>query len=268
MTRMIARQVIQQDARPRAAGDEGVNRSDAMQSRFLYKSAGTVFVLASLLMITCFTLLGALLGFPDILRAETGVVFQRLLESGASARILYYGLMLSAVLLIFEAVLFHKVFDDGKGGVLLSLGKYCGICAGMFFIFGFMRWVFLVPYLVETYTSADPGGAAAATAEGLFRAFDIYLGLSMGEHMGFLFLSLMLGFFGITIIRSSLAPAWLGWCAMGIGLGVLYGNTEVFGFPLAFDVNRVATKLSLAWMVTLGIILLLKKTPATEVSLP
>ena len=243
-----------------------MNRSEAMQSRILYKSAGTVFVLASLLMITCFTLLGVLLGFPDILRAETGEVFQRLLESGAGARILYYGLMLSAVLLIFEAVLFQKVFDDGRGRVLPALGKYCGICAGLFFIFGFMRWVFLVPYLVETYTSVEPGGAAAATAAGLFRAFDIYLGLSMGEHMGFLFLSLMLGFFGMTIIRSRFVPAWLGWCAMVIGLGVLYGNTEVFGLPLAFDVNRMATKLSLVWMITLGLFLLLKKTPMPKES--
>jgi hypothetical protein len=82
--------------------------------------------------------------------------------------------------------------------------------------------------------------------------------------MGFLFLSLMLAFFGIALVQARYAPSWLGWCGLIIGLGVLYGDTEAFGLPLSFVVNRAATKLSLVWMIAVGIFLLVSKTRPLE----
>ncbi len=230
----------------------------------LRKASGILFICASLLMLICFALLGIKLGYPDILRQETGVALAKFLANAGLARALYYGLMISAVLVIIEAVLFQRVFKQQSDSVFLELGKYAGICAGFSFIFGFMRWVFLVPFLAGTHAQAPPGSALADTSAFLFRAFDTYLGTTIGEHMGFLFLSLMLFFFGIALIQSggfSSCQGWLGWLGILIGLGVLYGNTEVFGFPLAFDINRAATKLSLLWMIAIGVLLLVAKPP-------
>lgn len=230
----------------------------------LRKASGIVYICSSLLMLACFVLLGAKLGYPEILREETGVALAKFMAKADLARTLYYGLMVSAVLVIMEAVLFHRVFRGSQNEVWLELGKYSGVCAGLSFIFGFMRWVFLVPFIARTHAQAAPDGAVAQTSAFMFRAFDIYLGTTIGEHMGFLFLSLMLFFFGIALIRNtggSLWPTWLGWLGILIGLGVLYGNTEVFNFPLAFDINRAATKLSLLWMIAVGVFLLASKPP-------
>lgn len=238
-----------------------MNRQDHQTDARLQKTTGAVFVGASLLMMACFVALGVKLGYPDILRQETAHVLKVYLEAGYPVRLLYYGLVLAAVLVVLESVLFARVFEAPENGVLLQLGKCCGVCAGAFFILGFMRWVFLVPYLAATH--ADPAASQAVrdTAALLFRAFDTYLGFSLGEHIGFLFLSLMLIFFGLALKASSLAPAWLGWCGVLIGLGVLYGDAEAFNMPLAFKINRVATKLSLAWMILVGVLLLLGKIP-------
>ena len=225
-----------------------------MADNVLRRTTGVLFIVISLLMLTCFVLLGIILGYPEILREETGVILTRFHEAGNTAPLLYYGLMISAVLVIFESVLFQRVFDEEARDVFLELGKYAGICAGLAFIFGFMRWVFLVPQLARTYAESG-GGLDAETTSLLFRAFDTFLGFSIGEHVGFMFLSLMLGFFGTALIRLKKAPFWIGWCGIIIGLGVLYGDTEAFSWPLSFTVNRVATKLSLIWMITVGIFL-------------
>jgi hypothetical protein len=230
----------------------------------LRKVSGVLFICASLLMLSCFVLLGIKLGYPDILREETSVALARFMENAGLARLLYYGLMVSAVLVILEAILFHRVFKAQEDNVFLELGKYSGICAGFSFIFGFMRWVFLVPFLAGLHLKAGPGSSTAESSALLFRAFDTYLGTTIGEHMGFLFLSLMLFFFGIALIQLSsgrVLLGWLGFLGILIGLGVLYGNTEVFGFSLAFDINRGATKLSLLWMIAVGAYLLIGKAP-------
>jgi hypothetical protein len=235
-----------------------------MPAVMLRKASGVLFICASVLMLACFVLLGVKLGYPDILREETGVALAKFMGNAGLARALYYGLMVSAVLVIMEAVLFHRIFREQRDSAFLELGKYSGICAGFCFIFGFMRWVFLVPFLAVTHAQAAPDSPLAQTSAFMFRAFDTYMGTTIGEHMGFLFLSLMLFFFGIAMIQSaggSLWPVLLGWLGILIGLGVLYGNTEVFGFPLAFDINRTATKLSLLWMIAVGVYMLATKPP-------
>jgi hypothetical protein len=229
------------------------------------KATGLLFIVVSVLMLCCFVLLGVLLEYPEILRQGTAAVLTKYHEAGKTGPLLYYGLMISAVLVIFEAILFQRVFRDDSQSIWLELGKYSGVLAGVFFIFGFMRWVFLVPLLAQNH-AADAAGVSPETMALMFQAFDTYLGFSIGEHMGFLFLSLMLAFFGLALVQSRQAPTWLGWCGLIIGLAVLYGDTEAFGLPLSFVINRTATKLSLVWMIAVGIFLLVSKAPSLEYS--
>ena len=227
----------------------------------LRKTTGVLFTVGSLLMLTCFILLGVVLDYPDILREETGVVLTRIHQAGVTPRFLYYGLALSAALVIFEAVLFQCVFENESRDVFLELGKTAGIIAGLAFIFGFMRWVFLVPMLAGSYVESG-ASSTSETAAALFRAFDVYLGFSVGEHVGFLFLSLMLVFFGLGLARLGKPWSRLGWCGAAIGLGVLYGDGEAFDLPFSFEINRVASKLSLVWMIVVGVYLVFsRKSP-------
>ena len=234
-----------------------------MRSTAERKATGVLFIAVSVLMLCCFVLLGIILEYPEILRQGTGAVLAKYHQAGKTGPMLYYGLMISAVLVIFEAVLFQRVFRNDSQSVWLELGKYSGVLAGVFFIFGFMRWVFLVPLLAQNHAVAA-AGVSPETMELMFQAFDTYLGFSIGEHMGFLFLSLMLALFGIALVQSRHAPSWLGWCGLVIGLGVLYGDTEAFGLPLSFVINRAATKLSLVWMIAVGIFLLVGETSSMD----
>jgi hypothetical protein len=63
----------------------------------------------------------------------------------------------------------------------------------------------------------------------IFEGLDRYLGVGVGEHLGYLLTGGWTILTGALIVGTAVFPAWLGWLAMPIGAAQLIGALEFVG---------------------------------------
>jgi hypothetical protein len=63
----------------------------------------------------------------------------------------------------------------------------------------------------------------------IFRAFHQYLGVGVGEHLGYLLTGLWSILTGIAIVLGDTLVAWLGWPGIVIGAGIAICSAEFLG---------------------------------------
>ena len=56
-----------------------------------------------------------------------------------------------------------------------------------------------------------------------------YLGVGVGEHLGYLFTGLWSVLTGAAVVSSELIPAWMGWVGIVVGAGLIVGSAEFLG---------------------------------------
>jgi hypothetical protein len=203
-----------------------------------------------------FFLLQRAFTYPDILRQPTEKILRRFKEGGAPLRRLWYGFAFSAVLFTPVPVLVHQVFQPDAPWFLL-VGTVTGVLAGVFQTLGLIRWPFLVPFLAETYTDPKSTQASRDSASVIFQAFHRYAGVAVGEHLGFIFTSIWTVLLCFAIIQTQVVSPLFGWLGILPPLGILTGVFEETGFKAAGAINAISYILWSAWLVALGISLLL-----------
>src|SRR4051794_20338257 len=154
-----------------------------------------------------FAALAARFDYPDILRKPTGEVLARFREGGSALVLLWWGFAMTAVLLAPVAVLLAFVLE-GADPALLALGAVAGVLAALVQFLGLVRWPFLVPYLARA--DADPQASAGTrqAVDVVFQSFNRYLGVAVGEHLGYLFTGAWSILAGIAMIQADV-PAWV-----------------------------------------------------------
>jgi sterol desaturase/sphingolipid hydroxylase (fatty acid hydroxylase superfamily) len=130
--------------------------------------------------------LAAKFDYPDILRKPTQEILQRFRDGGSRLVLLWWSFVMTAVLLAPAAVLLSGALA-GADATLLSVGSATGVLAAVVQFLGLIRWPFLVPYLARAAT--DPGATEARkeAVDVVFQSFNRYLGVAVGEHLGYLF---------------------------------------------------------------------------------
>jgi hypothetical protein len=130
-------------------------------------------------------------------------------------------------------------------------------------ILGLLRWVYLVPSLARL--NADPrleSGERVATVA-VFRAMHQYLGVGLGEHLGYLFTGIWSVLTGVAIVGRALIPAWMGWLGIVVGVGLMIGSAEFLGRDAehgwvfagaAIPILYIAWSL---WLLAMGIVLII-----------
>lgn len=188
--------------------------------------AAVALIAAPLWFNATFALLAKRFDYPDILRRPTEEILERFRAGGPSLILLWWAFMLSGLLLIGAVVLLSQAL--GFGGIL-PLATTIGVLAGLVQMLGLLRWVYLVPSLARAHgdPQSSPGDREATAA--IFRAFHQYLGLGVGEHLGYLLTGLWSVLIGIGVMQSTLMPSWLGWTGIVIGAGLAVGSTEFLG---------------------------------------
>ena len=168
--------------------------------------------------------------------------------------------MLSGLLLIPAVVLLGEAL--GFTGVV-PLAVTIGVLAGLVQMLGLLRWVYLVPSLARR--NADPalGSADREATLAVFRAMHQYLGVGVGEHLGYIFTGLWSVLTGAAVIGTELLPAWLGWLGIVVGAGLIVGSAEFLGRDeergwtlagAAIPILYVAWSL---WLVAMGVALII-----------
>ncbi len=208
-----------------------------------------------------FGLLAARFDYPDILRRPTTEVLARFREGGTPLVVLWWGFALTAVLLAPVVVLLSHAIGDANPS-LLAVATTVGVLAAAVQFLGLMRWPFLVPYLARVAAEPDASPARLEAVDVVFQSFNRYLGVAVGEHLGYALTGGWTLLTGVALTQTSAAPSWLGVVGVVIGALLVVCSLEFVG-PSERDGWKVAEKLTpityvawSLWLVAIGVALL------------
>jgi Domain of unknown function (DUF4386) len=209
-----------------------------------------------------YTLLARSFDYPDILRRSTAEVLERFAAGGSRLILTWWGFAMSAVLLAPAAVLVSSTFADANATVL-SLATAIGVLAALVQFLGLIRWPFAVPHLARA--AGDPAATAATkdAVDVVFQALNRYLGVAVGEHLGYMFTGLWTGLVGVAVIQSDVLHPAFG--IIGLILAALFligamefvGSFESGGWKFAGKLVPIAYVGWSLWLLAMGIVLLI-----------
>jgi Domain of unknown function (DUF4386) len=223
--------------------------------------AGLLLIVVPLAFNAAFALLAARFDYPDVLRRPTAEVLAKYREGGTPLVLLWWGFALSAVALAPLAVLLSRAIGDADPA-LLALATTAGVLAAAVQFLGLVRWPFLVPYLARA--AAEPGASEARreAVDVVFQAFNRYLGVAVGEHLGYALTGAWTTLIGIALTQSSVVAGWVGLLGVVIGPALMLcslefvGGHERDGWKVAERLTPIAYVAWSLWLVATGIALL------------
>jgi len=152
-------------------------------------------------------------------------------------------------------VLVQQVFGANAPWFLV-VGTVLGVLAGLVQFLGLIRWPFLVTSLAEMYTDPKSSQATRDSVAVTFQAFHRYIGVAVGEHLGYIFTSTWTVLLCIAIIQTGIVSPLFGWLGIIPAIGVLCGVFEETGFKAAGAINAISYILWSVWLIAFGIVLL------------
>lgn len=221
---------------------------------------GTLLIVLPVAYNAFFTMLARSFEYPDVLRRPTAEVLARF-TAGGSGLVLTWWAFASAVLLAPAAVLVSATFEDANP-TLLSVATAIGLLAALVQFLGLIRWPFAVPHLAREM--ADPASSASKkeAVEATFQTLNRYLGVAVGEHLGYMFTGAWTILVGVAILQSDVLHGAFG--AVGLILGPLFllgsmefvGPNEHDGWKLAETLVPITYIGWSLWLLAMGIALL------------
>lgn len=224
-------------------------------------AAGVLLIALPLAFNAAFAALAAAFDYPDILRRPTEEVLERFRAGGSRLVLLWWVFAMTAVLFAPLAVLVAGSLS-GADPALLGTGATIGVLAALVQFLGLIRWPFLVPYLARAIDEPDATPARKEVIDVVFQAFNRYLGVAVGEHLGYLLTGAWSILVGIAITTSAVVPAWLGVVGIIVGATLavcsfeFVGAFELRGWKLAGRLTPIAYIAWSVWLVATGIALL------------
>lgn len=212
---------------------------------------GLFLIVVPLAFNIAFFTLGSSFNYPDILREPAADILNQFAAGGSGLITLWYLFAMTALLAIPLALLVSGVLHD-EYPQLAQAAAIIGALSGLVQVLGLLRWVFLVPGLAATYTtSADP--AARETAVIVFEAAHQYLGVAVGEHLGYLFTGSWTIVVSVMMLRSRFFPRWLAFPGILAAVGILIGLLEPAGVSAAGAVNAISYIVWSLWLIAAGL---------------
>ena len=119
-----------------------------------------------------------------------------------------------------------------------------------------------MPFLARAAAEAKASPAADETVDVVFQSFNRYLGVAVGEYLGYTFTGGWSIFAGVALIQTDQVPAWLG--VVGVVIGPIFlvssaeflGPFEPAGWKFAGRLVPIAYVLWSLWLAAIGIALL------------
>jgi Domain of unknown function (DUF4386) len=218
----------------------------------------TAFILiAEIITVTVpVAILGNKFNFPDILRQPAAAAFtlfklnEKFIVSG------YYVFLISSFLFIPLSYLLRHAFKESDAQTTSRLLVGCGIATTLFQSIGFIRWIFTMPYLTESYFS-NPENQGIITI--MYETLNRYAGMSIGEHLGFLAMGSWTICLGILILKDVRFYNWVGLTGIFTGLLLVISVAEHFGGTQAQffgKLNFIANTLWTVWLAIIAVMLI------------
>jgi hypothetical protein len=229
----------------------------------LRRTTGGLFVAGALAFAGAATVLSSTFDWPDILRRPADVVLGDFTAGGTSLVWTWFATAWTYAILFVPILLLPAVLGR-RGDPALRVATYVGAASVVLSLIGFLRWVFVVPSLAESYAVGDPTTRAAVAAA--FTAQHQFGGALLGEHLGQLLAIAWSITLSVVILRTRVLPRWLG--ATGLLVSALYLSnqgdilaTAVPGFPV-WDLGGLIGSTGWGlWVAALGVVVLLRPVP-------
>jgi hypothetical protein len=224
--------------------------------------AGILLIAVPIAFNAAFAALAAKFDYPNILRRPTSEVLQKFRAGGSGLVLLWWGFAMTAALLTPLAVLLAFSLR-GPAPALLFAGAVIGVVASVVQFLGLIRWPFLVPYLARESEKPDASPSRREAIDIVFQSFNRYLGVAVGEHLGFLFTGTWTALVGAAILQSTNVSGWVGVAGIVVGAALILcsfefvGPFELKGWKPAAVATPVVYIVWSLWLVVTGIALLL-----------
>jgi Domain of unknown function (DUF4386) len=223
--------------------------------------AGGMLVALPVAFNLAFGVLAATFDYPDILRRPTPEVLTRFRQGGTRLLLWWWLLAMTAAGLAPVAVVAARSLA-GASDTLLTVGATVGVLAALVQLIGLVRWPFLVPYLARIDADPNASPAQREAVDVVFQSFNRYLGVAVGEHLGYLLTGAWTILVGAAVTQTSVAPGWLG--IPGIVIGAVLalcslefvGPAERDGWKLAGTFTPIAYIAWSLWLIACGIALI------------
>jgi hypothetical protein len=125
-----------------------------------------------------------------------------------------------------------------------------------------IRWPFLVPYLARAVSEPGATPARREAVDVVFQAFNRYLGVAVGEHLGYSLTGAWSILAGAAMTQSTAVADWLGVVGIAVGAALavcsleFVGRFEPSGWKVAEKLTPLAYVVWSLWLVATGIALL------------
>jgi len=224
---------------------------------------GVIAIIVPVVFNVAFFELGRAFDYPSILRRPSDEILRRFAAGGPGLLLRWHLLLLSALAMLPIAVLFAVVLDAGPALTWMSL--VVGAVAALVQAIGLARWPFAVPELARRYVAAGDGREGEATrrsVEVTFAVLHRYLGVGIGEHLGYLATGAWTLIVSASILGGGTLPAWLAFAGALIGLALLLGTLEFVGpnepdgWAPADTIVPIAYIAWSIWLILIGVFLI------------
>ena len=224
-------------------------------------AAGLLLIVSAVWFNVWFTVLARRFDYPDILRRPTDEILARFRAGGSALILTWWAFTVSGALFVGAVVLVFRALGTETPTASL-LGLVVGVLAGLVQVLGLIRWVYLVPALARLNDADDATETSREAVAITFRAFHHYLGVGLGEHLGYALTGIWTLLVGIAVIGGDVVGAWVGWIALPIGACLtiasaeFLGPNEEHGWELAGKAVPVLYVAWSLWLCVLGIALI------------
>jgi hypothetical protein len=238
--------------------------ADAPAGLALRRTTGALFVIGALTFAAAATVLSSTFDWPDVLRRPADVVLPAFVAGGTALVWTWFATAWTYALLLVPVLLLPAALGR-RGDPVLHAAGYVGATSVVLSLVGFLRWVFVVPPLADSYVAGDATTRAAVAAA--WTAQHQFGGALLGEHLGQLLAIAWSVTVSVVVLRTRLLPRWVG--LTGLVVSALYltnqGDvlaTAVPGFPV-WDLGGLLGSTAWGlWVAALGVVVL--RSPAAS----
>ena len=222
--------------------------------------AGLLLIAVPIAFNVSFGMLAARFEYPDVLRRPTTEVLAAFRAGGTRLVLTWWAFALTAVAMVPLVVVLSGALGD-VDPTLVSLTTTVGVLAGVVQFLGLVRWPFLVPYLAREEAQAASEVRREAI-DVVFQAFNRYLGVAVGEHLGYALTGAWTLLAGVALTQTAAAPGWVGVPAMAVGPLLIVcalefvGDHEPRGWRVAERLTPPVYVAWSLWLVVTGVALL------------
>jgi Domain of unknown function (DUF4386) len=226
--------------------------------------SGVLFIVGTAAFAVAATVLSMTFDWPDILRQPADVVLPEFVAGGRSLVWIWFAVAWTYAILAVPILLLPAALAR-RADAALRVATYLGAASVVLSLIGFLRWVFVVPPLADSYVAGDAATRTAVAAA--WTAQHQYGGALLGEHLGQLLAIAWSITVSIIIVRTGVLPRWAGWVGL-LASGMYLFNqgdilaTAVSGVPVWDLGGLLGSTLWAVWLLVLGVLLLRRPASA------